>query len=218
MVQFFMALVGAALLSAAPSVSAQACGCPDIGDMQRRIAEATTALNAYTAEVQKMMEQTMRTRQPIAYTPERRALLQSRIQTALNNAQGGAIATAPTDGDNPGGTSNLCTISLNFHPSATACMRESVTRHEKHHQDECLKMMKRPFGGVDQVVTGRDRFQLTGAQLSQYASEEITSYMTEITFLQGELARLQSTNECAPKPKPAPAVRDYTAQPRQRRP
>ena len=94
-------------------------------------------------------------------------------------------------------------------------MRESVKRHEDHHASECRKTLT--AGRVlDSVATGKDRFERNNAQLMDYAAEEIGGYTTELAFLQGELARLASSEECNPKPKPEPKPerRDFTAQPR----
>jgi hypothetical protein len=190
-----------------------ACQCTDIADIKNRILEANTAIEAYSKEMQKMMEQIMRTQDPLPYTPERRAKLQGRVQDALNTAMAGKLATAPAPaGETPGGTSNLCGITINVHPSISACIRESVTRHEQYHQAQCQKT--RSAGKVlDSVLTGKDRFERDGASLPAYAQEEIGGYSTEIQFLQAELARLTQSEECKPK-RPKPELRDYTAQPR----
>lgn len=189
----------------------QPCACIDVGDIKQRIKEAETAINTYGTEMGKMVEQIQRTHDPLAYTPERRAKLQGRVQAALNQVTAGRIATAPTDGDNPGGTNNLCMTTINLHPSATACMRESVKRHEDYHREQCLKT--RSAGNVvGAAISGKaDRFERDGASLIQYAQEEMGGYTSELTFLQGELARLQRAPECQPK---RPPVIDYTAQPR----
>lgn len=194
---------------------AQPCMCIDIGDIKQRIKEANAAIAAYGAEMQKMMEQMQRTREPIPYTPARREMLQGRVQQAVNQAAAGRIATMPSiQGENPGGTSNLCTMTINLHPSATACMRESVKRHEQHHQQECQKTLS---GAKvrETIATGKDRFERDGIQLVQYAQEEIGGYTIELMFLHAELARLTRSEECNPKPKPE--VRDYSGQPRDRK-
>ncbi|MEO8059166.1 MAG: hypothetical protein ABI671_12630 [Burkholderiales bacterium] len=200
------------LLLAAASAQAQPCTCVDVGDIKARMAEANAANAAYAAEMQKMVEQITRTRDPIPYTPERREKLQSRVQDAVNKVAAGRISPTPSiKGENPGGTSNTCSVTINLSPSATACMKESVKRHEDHHQRECRKTLSagKVLGGV---VTGKvDRFERDGAQLIQYAQEEIGGYTTEMMFLQSELTRLAQAEECKPKP---PQRRDYTAQPR----
>ena len=200
------------LLLAATPLRAQPCTCIDVGDIKARLAEATAAITAYSTEIQKMTEQMMRTRDPIPYTAERREKLQSRVQDAVNQVAAGRISPTPSiKGENPGGTGNTCLITINLHPSATACMKESVKRHEEHHQRECLKTLS--AGKVlGAIVTGKtDRFERDGAQLTQYAQEEIGGYTTEMMFLQSELARLAQAEECKPK---QPERRDYTAQPR----
>jgi hypothetical protein len=207
------AILSLFLLAAAPSY-AQVCKCIDIGDIKARMKEAETAINAYSNESRKMMEQMVRTQEPILYTPARREKLQGHVQAALNQASGGRISPTPHMGHGPGHTSNVCQIVIDLHPSATACMRESIKRHEEHHSKECRKTLT--AGKVlDSVATGKDRFERNNVQLMQYANEEIAGYMTELTFLQGELMRLSQAEECNPKPKPE--VRDYTAQPRDRR-
>jgi hypothetical protein len=203
------------ILVAAQPARAQPCKCIDVGDIKQRIKEATTAVSAYSTEMQKMMEQIQRTREPIPYTPGRREMLQGRVQQAVNQVAAGRISATPSiKGENPGGTSNVCTVTINLHPSATACMRESVKRHEQHHQEECLKTLS--VGKVrESAATGKDRFERDGFQLMQYAQEEIGGYTVELMFLNGELARLTRSEECNPKPKPE--VRDYSGLPRERK-
>lgn len=202
-----------ALALAAPALAhAQACQCIDVGDIKARMLEAQTAINAYGQEMQKMAEQMQRTQQPIPYTKERREKLQGRVQVALNGVAKGRISTTPTMGDNPGGTDNLCNVTIGLHPSATACMRESVRRHEEYHRQECLKT--RTAGKIGTSVrTGQDRFERDGIQLTQYASEEIGGYQAELAFLSAEQARLAKA--CQP---PKREVRDYTAERRNRNP
>ncbi len=197
----------------ASSTAYAACQCTDMADIKNRLLEANTAIEAYSREMQKMIEQIMRTKDPLAYTPERRAKLQGRVQDALNKAMAGKQPTAPAvAGETPGGTSNLCTITINLAPSASACIRESVTLHEQYHQAECRKTLS--AGAVlGSVASGKDRFERDGASLPAYAQEEIAGYMTEIQFLQAELSRLSVADECKPR-RPKPELRDYTAQPR----
>src|SRR5262249_20856445 len=145
------------------------CTCIDIGDIKRRIKESEVAINAYSTEIQKMVEQMQRTHDPLQYTPERRQKLQTRVQAALDQAATGAIPTAKPLGERLGGTNNLCMTSIEMHPSATACMRESVKRHEDQHQKECMKTLS--AGGVlDSIKTGKDRFERSNASLIQYAT------------------------------------------------
>lgn len=203
-----------ALLLCTAVAQAQPCECIDIGDIKRRIKEAQAAINAYTAELQRMAEQMMRTQQPIAFTEARRQMLQNNVQGALNTALAGTggIATVPSlKGHNPGGTTNVCTIEINLHPSASACMRESIKRHEELHQKECLRTMG-PGRVIDAVGRGKaERWTM----LTEYAVEEVNGYATEIAFLQSELTRLENSPACKPKPR-VPELRDYTAQPRSR--
>lgn len=203
------------LLTLSAAVQAQTCNCVDIGDIKRRMKEAQAALDAYGAEMQKMAEQMQRTQQPLPYTADRRKILQGRVQDALNQVSTG-IQTAPVSGDNPGGTDNLCNTTINLHPSATACMRESVRRHEEHHRQECLKT--RSAGAIlKSIATGKDRFERNEASLIEYALEEVGGYGVEMAFLQDELTRLESSPACKPK-EPRKEVRDYTAQPRRAAP
>ena len=196
------------------SASAQPCQCIDVGDIKARIKEAQAAIEAYGTEMQKMMEQMQRTQEPLPYTPERRKKLQGRVQEALNKVSAGRIQTLPTMGDNPGGTDNLCNIVSGAHPSATACMKESVKRHEEYHRAECKKTLS--AGKVaTSIGTGKDRFERDGIQLFQYAQEEVGGYTEEIKFLNSELTRLAKAPECKPK---EPPKRDYTAEQRNRSP
>lgn len=206
----FPALV-AVFLALSPAAFAQPCQCIDQGDIKARMAEAQAAIQAYGTEIQKMSEQMVRTQEALPYTRERREKLQGRVQAAINKVAAGRIQTTPTMGDNPGGTDNLCNVTIGMHPSATACMRESVKRHEEHHRQECLKT--RTAGKIaTSIRTGQDRFERDGIQLSQYAGEELAGYQTEFMFLQQELARLKTA--CQPKRE----VRDYTAEQRSRSP
>jgi hypothetical protein len=204
----------AALLLVLPGFAfAQVCQCIDIGDIKARQKEATTAIETYGAEMNKMMEQMQRTQQPLPYTPERRQKLQGRVQDALNKVSAGRIPTLPTMGDNPGGTDNLCNIVSGAHPSATACMKESVRVHEEYHRAECKKTLTAGKVGTS-IATGKDRFERDGIQLHQYAMEEVAAYTEEVKFLSAEAARLAQ----ACKPKAPPPERDYTAEQRNRAP
>lgn len=214
MVRKLTAALASLFLSMAAPVQAQVCKCVDIGDIKARILEASTAISAYSAEMQKMGEQMLRTQEAIPYSPARREKLQGRVKDALTQvSSGGRISATPTLGHTLGGTGNLCQTEINLHPSATACMRESVKRHEDHHSSECKKTLA--AGSIlTTVTTGKDRFERNNAQLMEYAMEEISGYTTEIAFLQGELARLERSEECKPKPKPE--RRAFTAQQRNR--
>jgi hypothetical protein len=207
-------LLLASVIALSAPAFAQTCQCIDVGDIKQRMKEAQTAIAAYNEQIMKMSEQMQRTQEPLAYTPERRKKLQGHVQDALNGVTGGRIAAFPTGGDNPGSTDNLCNTTINGHPSATACIREAVKRHEEHHRQECLKT--RTAGKVwDAVKSGKDRFERDGILLPQYAVEEIGGYTAEVMYLQSELTRL--AKPCEPKPK-QPEVRDYTAERRNRAP
>lgn len=212
--KFLVAILISLVVPVVPPVQAQVCQCIDIGDIKARMAEANAAVAAYSAEMRKMAEQIQRTMEPIPYTPARRETLQGRVQQALNQVATGRISPTPSTGHSLAGTSNVCLIEINLHPSATACMRESVKRHEKHHQFECAKTLSESRV-MDSAISGRDRFERNRAQLMDYAIEEIGGYTTELAFLQSELSRLSHSEECNPRPKPE--VRDYSAQPRQGR-
>ena len=213
MIPFRVILV---LVFALPAHALAQCQCIDVGDMKARMKEATTAIEAFHKEIVKMMEQIQRTQDPLLYTEARRIMLRDNVQKALNTASTGKrISATPTiDEGGPAGTGNLCVISWNLHPSTTACLRESIKRHEEHHQRECVKMLD---GGkiAKAAVTGKgtDRFERSGSSLIQYASEEISGYQAELIFLAGELQRLAQA--CKP---PKPVVRDYTAEQRNRTP
>jgi hypothetical protein len=212
MVPFRVILV---LFFALPAPALAQCQCIDVGDIKARMKEATTAIEAFHKEIVKMAEQMQRTQDPLLYTEARRIKLRDNVQAALNTSTGNRISATPTiEEGGPAGTGNLCVITFNLHPSTTACMRESIKRHEEHHQRECVKMLD---GAkiAKAVVTGKgtDRFERSGASLIQYASEEITGYQAELTFLAGEQRRLEQA--CKP---PKPQVRDYTAEQRNRSP
>ena len=196
------------------SAFAQPCQCIDVGDIKARIKEAQAAIETYAAETGKMAEQMQRTQEPLPYTPERRKKLQGRVQDALNKVSAGRISTLPTMGDNPGGTDNLCNIVSGAHPSATACMKESVRLHEEYHRAQCLKTRTAGKVGTS-IATGKDRFERDGIQLFQYAQEEVAAYTEELKFLTSEQARLAKAPECKPK---EPPKRDYTAEQRNRNP
>ena len=198
------------LLAARPALG-QACKCSDVGALKTRETEVKAALAAYQTEIQKMTEQMMRTQQSLPYTPERRQKLQGRVKQAIDTAMAGKPSpAAPADGQNPGGTDNLCNTTIN--ETIPPCMRESIAAHEQLHRDECLQT--RTAGAVaSSVLNGSDRFERDHRQLTDYAAEEINGYMKELMFTSSELARLKSSPDCAPKPPPQ-QKRDYTAQPR----
>ena len=202
------------LLAFSGSAYAQ-CQCIDVGDIKARSKEAKAAIEAYGQEMGKMAEQTQRTHDPLLYTDARRAKLQGNIQKALNGVNAGRISPTPTiEGGAVASAGNLCNIVYKLHPSATACMRESIKRHEEYHQKQCQGMLS-ASGIAVAAATGKgtDRFERTGATLIQYASEEIGGYLEEVKFLNSEEARLAQA--CKPK---APVVRDYTSEQRNRSP
>ena len=202
------------LLAFSGSAFAQ-CQCIDVGDIKARSKEAKAAIEAYGQEMNKMAEQIQRTHDPLLYTEGRRTKLQTNIQKALNGVNAGRISPTPTiEGGAVASTGNMCNVVYKLHPSATACIRESIKRHEEHHQKQCQAMLS-ASGVIVAAATGKgtDRFERTGASLMQYASEEISGYLEEVKFLGSEEARLAQ----ACKPKPAP-VRDYTAEQRNRSP
>jgi hypothetical protein len=177
------------LLAASPTTFGQICECIDQADIKHRLAEARAAVNAYAKEMGRMVE----------YSEAERRQMQQRVQAAVNGAQVSGISPTPRgDPGNPGGTNSVCLTDINLSPSATACMRTDLQKHEDYHQQQCLARWKklRPY-----------HF------LIEYAIEETTAYMQEITFLQSELARLEKSDAC--KPKPPQERRDYTSLPRE---
>jgi hypothetical protein len=204
----------AVLLAFAAPAYAQTCQCIDVGDIKRRIMEAQAIIQGYSAEIQVMAEQIARTGDPLLYTQARRKKLQENMKKVLNELpSGGRISAVPVhEGENPGGTGNLCQIEIGVHPSASACIREAVLRHEQYHQQQCQKT-KSLGNSIGMFVSKQDRFEANKASLVQYAMEEIGGYSAEIMFLQGELNRLSVAPECRPKPKPE--ARHYTAQRRE---
>jgi hypothetical protein len=199
------------------SAFAQQCQCIDVGDIKARKKEATTAIEAYGAEMNKMAEQMQRTQDPLMYTAARRVKLQENIQKALNaGVTGKRISATPVIDHNKGvaSTGNLCNVEDNFHPSMTACMRQSIMLHEGYHQSQCKKMLD--AGQVlSSVKTGADRFERSNYSLVQYAMEEVGGYTEELKFLNAEEVRLAQSPACKPK---EPPKRDYTAEQRNRSP
>ena len=219
-------LVVALLVAASGTAFAQQCQCIDIGDIKARKKEASTAIEAYGAEMNKIAEQMQRTQDPVSYSSARREKLQKNIQAALDaKAQGGnRISATPvlihTDdkGKTKGvaGTSNMCQIEDNFHPSMTACMRESIMRHEGYHQAECNRMFDAgKMLEAARTGKGTDRFERANYTLLQYGMEEVAAYTEEIKFLNAEEVRLARSPACKPK---EPPKRDYTAEQRNRNP
>ena len=82
-------LIVALLVAASGTAFAQQCQCIDIGDIKARKKEASTAIEAYGAEMNKIAEQMQRTQDPVSYNPARRA--GARPQGAPTRRRGMAI-------------------------------------------------------------------------------------------------------------------------------
>jgi hypothetical protein len=176
------------LFAASPATFGQ-CQCSDLADMKHRLAEAKAAVNAYSKEMGSVVE----------YSAAGRSQMQQRIQAAINGAQVAGISPTPRgDPGNPGGTNSVCLTDVNLSPSATACMRTDLQKHEDWHQQQCVARWKklRPY-----------HFMI------EYAIEETTAYSLEISFLSSEIARVEKSDAC--KPKPIQERRDYTSLPRE---
>ena len=212
-------LIVALLVAASGTAFAQQCQCIDIGDIKARKKEATTAIEAYGAEMNKIAEQMQRTQDPVLYTSARREKLQKNIQAALNaKAQGGRISATPVLDHSKGvaATGNMCNIKDNFDPSMTSCMRESIMRHEGYHQAECNRMFDAgKMLEAARTGKGTDRFERANYTLLMYGMEEVAAYTEELKFLSAEEVRLAKAPECKPK---EPPKRDYTAEQRNRQP
>jgi hypothetical protein len=205
-------VLGILVFLAATTARAQECHCDDVHAMELRLKEVNAAIKGFTRELAAMNEQVLRTQQPIMYTEERQAKLRGKVLDVINGEMKGETAAPRPSGTNPGETSNLCQVEINLNPSVSACIRESITRHEQYHREQCLKT--RSAGAILKGVTEAgqaNRFVRDHFSLQQYATEEIMGYTKEIEFLSPELARLR--RDCH-APPPPPQKRDYTGQPR----
>lgn len=185
---------GFVILLAAPA-QAGSCECKDIPDIEEKIEEATTAILTYTLQTALVRE---------AYTSQGRAALQAVVQSALD-----AVAARGHSVPATGGTGNLCFISID---AKTACMKESVQRHEEVHREACLKDLSLSSAWT-MFRDIKDRHEVAGRTMADYGREEIEAYQAELAFLMAELERL--AKECKKPPPPPAPQRDYTSQPRQ---
>ena len=167
------------LLLVLPAWAQGPCDCIDKADIKERIARAQNALKAYGEEMAKIGW--------APYTAEGRKALEELVEQAIFEQKREGINLGAG-----GHTSNLCIMEIN---APTRCLEEAIRRHEKVHQEACLRTLE---SHMKEILFGNaaDRFEANGATMSGYIMEEVMGYSAEIAFLQSELARLE--RDCQP--------------------
>ena len=201
----FLALIFVGSAGSQPAHSEATCKCVDMSDIKSRISESQAAIQTYRTEIKKMANQQKREGNILVYTAERREKLQGRVQLAMNAITLGSLGIDAWGKDGgPGGTNNLCQVTVN--PDMTACVQESIRRHEEIHRQACLKTESLSTVAAS-ILKGKDRFERDNSTLIAYAQEEIKGYEAELRFLNPEFTALKK--RCKPETPPLP---DYTAQ------
>lgn len=161
----------------------ESCHCIDLGAIRRRLEEAQVAIAAYRSVLPSV---------PAAepFTKESYGLVRPQIQTALDThtyeyPPAGKPNVHAYGGTGPGITGGpFCSTELS--PTANACERESLDRHEAVHRRRCEivrnSTLAAPIAGLpDRAVFMTLRWIL---------EEEVEAYGAEESFLKGEIARL----------------------------
>ncbi len=163
------------LLSGSLSAQAQSqpCGCADKKDLIDRLNRVEMAIQEYRAQIEKMKEQEKNEGKPLMWTKERYDKLEDTVNTAMKtvkNPSANSVSAKSNGGD--------CDFEEINAP--TACLRESVTRHEKVHHRGCL--------AVKDSLSLNETYQMR-MRLADFAQEEIFGYLEERKFI---LSQLQS--------------------------
>lgn len=159
----------------------ESCHCIDLGAIRRRLEEAQVAIAAYRSVLPSVPAT-----EP--FTEKSYGAVRPQIQSALDHHRyeyppAGKPNVHAYGGTGPGITGGpFC--STEFSPTANACERESLDRHEAVHRRRCEIVRNAaiadPIGGLaDRMMT-----------LRRILLEEIEAYGTEESFLKGEIARL----------------------------
>jgi len=164
------------------------CGCDDVRDLRNRICEARAAIAEYDRQIGRIQnfERDVLKKPLLASGDIYEQCMQPCIQEAINSVSdpGARKSTAETD--------ETCEIVFKT-PPATSCLRESLLRHERFHQTECMARLQAiqdsslfgPFLSLFKSVR-------TGQSLVSLATEEKIAYRGEIEHNLAELRRLSA--------------------------
>lgn len=214
------ACVAAAAALAPAAAAAQACGCPDVADIRNRLCVARAAI----AEYNRLSDRTRRVEEQMGrslpYSAEAKdTIVRPCVQEAINTAHtpGSKGAVAETSDD-------TCEVAVTRADSA--CMRESILRHENRHAAICQwRHERREERGYFGELVARFGDPRAGQTLIGYMAEERSAYQSEINHLRSELLRLSAqcprdlflvnrngrmvfSLEWCPQPRPRPAKQD----------
>jgi hypothetical protein len=188
MLRVFLAITLALLTRGAIAQAGGACGCDDVRDLRNRICEARAAISEYDRQIDRIQRYERETlKKPLLYTEKLyEERMQPCIQEAINTVtdSGARVGTARTD--------NACNIVFDK-PPPTRCLAESLSRHERFHQTECMAMRqtrdeKSLFGPFLSLFEDTR----AGQSLASLALEEKFAYRNEIDHNLEQLRRLST--------------------------
>lgn len=213
-------IASAASLACAPA-HALACGCADVADIRNRLCVARMAISEYerlTTRTRRLEDQMDR---QLPYSAEAKdSLVKPCVQEAVNtvHASGSKVAVAETSDE-------TCEVTVTRADSA--CMRESILRHENRHAAICMWRQERreERGMFAELIARVSDPARAGQTLTGYMAEERSAYQSEINHLRSELTRLSLqcprdmflvnqggrmvfSLEWCPRPRPRPAKQD----------
>ncbi len=165
----------------AANAQASPCSCADKQDLLNRLNLIEAAILEYREQIVGMTNREKIDGKPLMVTPELyKEILQDRVNDALKRIKDpkARTGTAQTNGGD-------CTL---MHVTApTACLRETLTRHEAIHISSCKAYEGAP---------GFHKTYQTRMRLIDFAREEITAYLEERAFILQQLKKLPTT--CRP--------------------
>lgn len=166
--------------------SGNACGCDDVRDLRNRICEARAAIAEYDRQIVRIQafERDV-LKKPLLLTEEiYLKCMQPCIQEAVNTVSDSGARKLPAK------TDETCEIVFET-PPPTSCLRESLLRHERFHQTECMSRLRdyqdSSFFGP---FLAQWRDVRSGQSLVSMATEEKVAYRGEIEHNLAELRRL----------------------------
>jgi len=170
------------------SAQGEACGCDDVRDLRNRICEARAAVAEYDRQIARIQKfEREQLKKPLLWTgPLYKQCMQPCIQEALDAIVDLKARTSAAE------TNDGCEIVFTT-PPATACVKESLLRHERVHQTQCVARRDAIkeggfFGPIVSMFTGN----FDGQSLVSVANEEKMGYRGEIEFALEQLRRLSA--------------------------
>lgn len=168
---------------------ANSCGCDDVRDLRNRICEARAAIAEYDRQIARIQafERDV-LKKPLMLTEAiYKQCMQPCIQESVN------MVSDPGARKLEAKTNETCDIVFET-PPPTSCLRESLLRHERFHETECMNRLRDyqdstflgPFWSLYRDVR-------KGQTLVSMATEEKVAYRGEIEHNLAELRQLATS-------------------------